>query len=94
MTGSLTWVVQNFLVMVECQSFTSFVILDDYFSVHSQCSLTDELRVEPEEYGDEHARNANKKVAFAPVAKPNAPEAGTVGGEPDGSDSDETDDSM
>ncbi|XP_057809510.1 transcription initiation factor TFIID subunit 7-like [Salvia miltiorrhiza] len=50
--------------------------------------------VEPEEYGDEDARNASKMVASTPLAKPDAPEAGTVGGEPDGSDSDETDDSM
>lgn len=60
-------------------------------------SLTEELRVEmaePEEYGDENARNASKKVVSTPLAKPDAPEAGTVGGEPDGSDSDESDDSM
>ncbi|XP_041996232.1 transcription initiation factor TFIID subunit 7-like [Salvia splendens] len=50
--------------------------------------------VEPGEYGDEAARNASKKVASAPLAKPDAPEAGTAGGEPDGSDTDETDDSM
>lgn len=50
--------------------------------------------VEPEEYGDDHVRNASKKVASAPLAKPDAPEAGTAGGEPDGSDYDESDDSM
>ncbi|XP_042023772.1 transcription initiation factor TFIID subunit 7-like [Salvia splendens] len=50
--------------------------------------------VEPREYGDEAAPNASKKVASAPLAKPDAPEAGTAGGEPDGSDTDETDDSM
>lgn len=59
--------------------------------------MTDELRVEmaePEEYGDENARNAGKKVVSTPLVKPDAPEARTVGGEPDGSDSDETDDSI
>ncbi|XP_042004536.1 transcription initiation factor TFIID subunit 7-like [Salvia splendens] len=50
--------------------------------------------IEPGEYGDEAARSASKKVASAPLAKPDAPGAGTAGGEPDGSDTDETDDSM
>ncbi|KAI3450895.1 hypothetical protein Pfo_007560 [Paulownia fortunei] len=49
---------------------------------------------EPEEYGDENARNASKKVVSTPSAKPDVPETGTVGGEPDGSDSDESDDSI
>lgn len=59
--------------------------------------MTDALRVEPaepEEYGDENTRNTGKKVVSTPSAKADAPEAGTVGGEPDGSDSDETDDSI
>ncbi|KAH6829833.1 TBP-associated factor 7 [Perilla frutescens var. hirtella] len=58
--------------------------------------MADELRVEmveAEEYGDQHARNVGKKVASTP-AKPDVPEAGTVGGEPDGSDYDESDDSI
>ncbi|KAL8540931.1 hypothetical protein ACS0TY_002262 [Phlomoides rotata] len=63
-----------------------------------QYSLTDELLVEmaePEEYGDENSRNAGKMIVSTPLAKPeDAPEAGAVGGEPDGSDSDETDDSI
>ncbi|KAL8507150.1 hypothetical protein ACS0TY_017883 [Phlomoides rotata] len=50
---------------------------------------------EPEEYGDENSRNAGKMIVSTPLAKPeDAPEAGAVGGEPDGSDSDETDDSI
>ncbi|KAL6542865.1 transcription initiation factor TFIID subunit 7 [Orobanche hederae] len=49
---------------------------------------------EPEEYGDENARNAGKKVISTPPANHDGPETGMVGGEPDGSDSDETDDSM
>ncbi|PIN11834.1 hypothetical protein CDL12_15559 [Handroanthus impetiginosus] len=49
---------------------------------------------EPEEYGEETARNASKKVVATPAAKPDVPETGTVGGEPDGSDSDESDDSI
>ncbi|KAL7116279.1 hypothetical protein ABFS83_04G226800 [Erythranthe nasuta] len=50
---------------------------------------------EPEEYGDENSRSATtKKVVSAPSAKPDVPEASTAGGEPEGSDSDESDDSM
>ncbi|KAL6506089.1 hypothetical protein OROHE_022618 [Orobanche hederae] len=49
---------------------------------------------EPEEYGDENARNAGKEVVSTPPAKHDGPETGIVGGEPDGSDSDDTDDSM
>ncbi|KAL3615896.1 hypothetical protein CASFOL_040190 [Castilleja foliolosa] len=49
---------------------------------------------EPEEYGVENARNAGKNVVSTPSAKPDVPETGTVGGDPDGSDSDETDDSI
>lgn len=66
--------------------------LDSYEPYNS-----DKLRVEiaePEEYGDENARNAGKKVVSTPFAKSDAPEVETVGGEPDGSDSDETDDSI
>ncbi|KAL6538626.1 transcription initiation factor TFIID subunit 7 [Orobanche gracilis] len=58
---------------------------------------TDELLVEtgePEEYGDENARAAGKKVVSTSPAKHDGPGTGMVGGEPDGSDSDETDDSM
>ncbi|RVX12813.1 hypothetical protein CK203_009828 [Vitis vinifera] len=49
---------------------------------------------EQEEDGDEHARNASKKSAPAPIPKPDVPEAGANAGEPDRSESDESDDSM
>lgn len=49
---------------------------------------------EPGEFGDESARNRSKKVIITPSAKPSIPVAGTVDGEPDGSDSDESDDSV
>ncbi|XP_011089141.1 transcription initiation factor TFIID subunit 7 [Sesamum indicum] len=49
---------------------------------------------EPEDYGDENARSASKKVVATPSAEPDVPEAGPVGGEPDGSDSEESDDSI
>ncbi|KAL0369372.1 UNVERIFIED_CONTAM: Transcription initiation factor TFIID subunit [Sesamum angustifolium] len=49
---------------------------------------------EPEDYGDENARSASKKVVATPSAKQDVPEAGPVGGEPDGSDSEESDDSI
>ncbi|CAA3026174.1 transcription initiation factor TFIID subunit 7 [Olea europaea subsp. europaea] len=46
-----------------------------------------------EEDGEENAR-ISKKARPTPSAKPYVPEAGTVGREPDGSDSDESDDSI
>lgn len=46
------------------------------------------------EDGDENARNANKKALPAPVPKPDVPERATKSGEPDRSDSDESDDSL
>lgn len=49
---------------------------------------------EPEEDGDEHARNATKKPAPAPIPKTDVPEAGANAGEPDRTESDESDDSM
>ncbi|KAL2487500.1 Transcription initiation factor TFIID subunit 7 [Forsythia ovata] len=48
---------------------------------------------EQEEDGEENTR-VSKKARPTPSAKPDVPEAGTVGGEPDGSDSDESDDSI
>ncbi|CAA3026173.1 transcription initiation factor TFIID subunit 7 [Olea europaea subsp. europaea] len=48
---------------------------------------------EQEEDGEENAR-ISKKARPTPSAKPYVPEAGTVGREPDGSDSDESDDSI
>ncbi|XP_073057693.1 transcription initiation factor TFIID subunit 7-like [Primulina eburnea] len=42
----------------------------------------------------ENARSASKKSIAAPLAKPVVPEAGSIGVEPDGSDSDDTDDSI
>ncbi|KAK9273552.1 hypothetical protein L1049_018362 [Liquidambar formosana] len=47
-----------------------------------------------DEDGDENARNASKKAAPKPAAKPDVPETGTNAGEPDRSDSDESDDSL
>ncbi|KAI3697009.1 hypothetical protein L6452_29701 [Arctium lappa] len=46
------------------------------------------------EVGDEIGRSARKKVAPAPVAKPDVSEAGTNAGGPERSDTDESDDSM
>ncbi|XP_073292912.1 transcription initiation factor TFIID subunit 7-like [Primulina huaijiensis] len=48
---------------------------------------------EQDEY-DGNARSASKKSIAAPLAKPVVPEAGLIGVEPDGSDSDDTDDSI
>ncbi|XP_076914609.1 transcription initiation factor TFIID subunit 7-like [Bidens hawaiensis] len=44
--------------------------------------------------GDENARSAGKKPAPAPAAKPSVSEAAPNAGEPEGSDSDDSDDSM
>ncbi|XP_062109915.1 transcription initiation factor TFIID subunit 7 [Humulus lupulus] len=50
---------------------------------------------EPEKNGEANARNANKKTAPAPVAQPgDVPDAGANAGEPDRSDSDDSDDSV
>ncbi|KAA8549658.1 hypothetical protein F0562_001324 [Nyssa sinensis] len=49
---------------------------------------------EQEEDGDEDARNASKKAAPTPAAKPDVPETGTNAGEAERSDSDESDDSI
>lgn len=49
---------------------------------------------EQEKDGDANARNSNKNPAPTPVVQPNVPEAGTNVGEPDRSDSDESDDSV
>ncbi|WJZ88445.1 hypothetical protein VitviT2T_007743 [Vitis vinifera] len=63
------------------------VLLTSLFSSHVEVA-------EQEEDGDEHARNASKKSAPAPIPKPDVPEAGANAGEPDRSESDESDDSM
>lgn len=47
-----------------------------------------------EEDGDENARNPGKKPAPAPKAKPDTPDPVINAGEADGSDSDESDDSI
>ncbi|XP_019154501.1 PREDICTED: transcription initiation factor TFIID subunit 7 [Ipomoea nil] len=49
---------------------------------------------EQEEDGEENARNASKKAAPKPATKPDVPEAGATGGEPERSDSEESDDSI
>ncbi|KAM0052852.1 putative TAFII55 protein region [Helianthus debilis subsp. tardiflorus] len=49
---------------------------------------------EQEEVGDGSARNARKKAAPAPPSKPSVSGAGANAGEPERSDSDESDDSM
>lgn len=49
---------------------------------------------EQDEDGEGNARNVSRKPVPAPVAKTDALEAGTNAGEPDRSDSDESDDSM
>lgn len=47
-----------------------------------------------EQEGDENARGANKNPAAAPVSKHDVPEPLTNAGDPDRSDSDESDDSV
>ncbi|GFZ10810.1 TBP-associated factor 7 [Actinidia rufa] len=47
-----------------------------------------------EEDGDANTRNASKKAAPAPAAKPDVPNAGENAAEPERSDSDESDDSI
>ncbi|CAK9145033.1 unnamed protein product [Ilex paraguariensis] len=49
---------------------------------------------EQEEDGEENARNASKKAAPTPAAKPGVQEARPNPKEPDGCDSDESDDSL
>ncbi|XP_048319130.1 transcription initiation factor TFIID subunit 7 [Ziziphus jujuba] len=49
---------------------------------------------EQEKDGDANAGNASKRPAPTPETKPNVPESGTNAGEPDRSDSDESDDSV
>ena len=46
------------------------------------------------EAGDENARNTNKEAPAEPAAKPEVPGPGSNAGEPDGTDSDDSDDSM
>ncbi|XP_010257606.1 PREDICTED: transcription initiation factor TFIID subunit 7 [Nelumbo nucifera] len=46
------------------------------------------------EDGDENAPKAPEKAAPEPATKPDVPETGTAGGEPERSDSDDSDDSM
>lgn len=47
-----------------------------------------------EEDGDENARNTSKKAAPKPVVKPDVQETGTKSGEPERSESDDSDESM
>lgn len=49
---------------------------------------------EQEEDGEDKTRNTNKKTEPKPPEKRDAPETGSAGGEPDRSDSDESDDSI
>ncbi|KAM1276154.1 hypothetical protein ACFX13_029400 [Malus domestica] len=49
---------------------------------------------EQEKDGDGNARNASKKPVEEPVSQPDVPEAATNAGDPDRSDSDESDDSI
>lgn len=49
---------------------------------------------EQEEDGEDKARNTNKKAETKAPEKRDAPETGSAGGEPDRSDSDESDDSI
>nr|GMD52005.1 transcription initiation factor TFIID subunit 7-like [Ipomoea batatas]GME02376.1 transcription initiation factor TFIID subunit 7-like [Ipomoea batatas] len=49
---------------------------------------------EQEEDGEENARSASKKAAPKPATKPDVPEVGATGGEPERSDSEESDDSI
>ncbi|KAB2616386.1 transcription initiation factor TFIID subunit 7-like [Pyrus ussuriensis x Pyrus communis] len=49
---------------------------------------------EQEKDGDGNARNASKKTVEEPVSQPDVPEAATNAGDPDRSDSDESDDSI
>ncbi|THF94778.1 hypothetical protein TEA_007166 [Camellia sinensis var. sinensis] len=47
-----------------------------------------------EEGGEENARNTSKKATPAPAAKPDVPDTGGNAAEPEGSDSDDSDDSI
>ncbi|CAL5347983.1 unnamed protein product [Camellia sinensis] len=47
-----------------------------------------------EEGGEENARNMSKKATPAPAAKPDVPDTGGNAAEPEGSDSDDSDDSI
>ncbi|XP_042966010.1 transcription initiation factor TFIID subunit 7-like isoform X2 [Carya illinoinensis] len=63
-------------------------------SAGSTADNVDAETAEREEDGDGNARDVSKIPAPAPVAKANAPEAGTNAGQNDRSDSDESDDSI
>lgn len=71
-------------------------VLKDLVKVNASSTAdnVDAEFAEQEEDGEGSVRNASKKPAPAPVAKPDAPEVGTNAGEPDRSDSDESDDSI
>ncbi|KAM1055154.1 hypothetical protein ACFX13_029400 [Malus domestica] len=66
-------------------------ILTYYVSLLS-CSHVE--AAEQEKDGDGNARNASKKPVEEPVSQPDVPEAATNAGDPDRSDSDESDDSI
>ncbi|XP_062171323.1 transcription initiation factor TFIID subunit 7 [Alnus glutinosa] len=71
-------------------------VLKDLVKIHAGATAenVDAEAAEQEEDVDGSVRNASKKPVPAPVVKADAPEAGTNAGEPDRSDSDESDDSI
>ncbi|XP_059430033.1 transcription initiation factor TFIID subunit 7-like [Corylus avellana] len=71
-------------------------VLKDLVKIHAGAAAenVDAEAAEQEEDVDGSVRNASKKLVPAPVVKADAPEVGTNAGEPDKSDSDESDDSI
>ncbi|XP_059430780.1 transcription initiation factor TFIID subunit 7-like [Corylus avellana] len=71
-------------------------VLKDLVKIHAGAAAenVDAEAAEQEEDVDGSVRNASKKPVPAPVVKADAPEVGTNAGEPDRSDSDESDDSI
>ncbi|GMJ00880.1 TBP-associated factor 7 [Hibiscus trionum] len=68
----------------------------DILSIHlvSRCRRSDKIQKPNREAGDENARNTSKKAPPTAAAKLEVPDTGGNAGEPDGSESDDSDDSM
>ncbi|KAH7515319.1 hypothetical protein FEM48_Zijuj10G0014000 [Ziziphus jujuba var. spinosa] len=77
-----------------CLGFYFYCFLLFLLMVRVSTSDLDVEAAEQEKDGDANAGNASKRPAPTPETKPNVPESGTNAGEPDRSDSDESDDSV
>lgn len=75
-------------VIQECKNFWTYKL-----NIPWQNDLHVEA-AEQEKVGDAKAGNAGKRPSPTPATKPDVPESGTNAGEPDRSDSDESDDSV